>query len=142
MSFTCWERLWDSMPIMRRLIQSFCLGMLPLILAGCSTQITNLSPSQQIRNPAGLYHLEAKWESAQQTVRTESIKSYVVVGTEMYPMQPTPMVKNRWETMIPVPADQNMLNYRYKFDFEYYSIPNRRQNSKLSEPFQLKVLEK
>jgi hypothetical protein len=60
----------------------------------------------------------------------------------MYPMQPTPMVKNRWETMIPVPADQNMLNYRYKFDFEYYSIPNRRQNSKLSEPFQLKVLEK
>ena len=127
---------------MRTTVKFFSLCALTCVLAGCTSTITNLSPSQQVRSPSGLYHLEAEWDSAKQSVVKDSLKAYVMVGAETYPMQPTPMVRDRWETMVPVPADQSLFHYRYKFDYEYRAIPNRRENSKLSTPFTLKILDK
>jgi hypothetical protein len=119
------------------------VALVALLLAGCtSTTITNLTPSRLPRNANGLYPFQAAWKSNQQSLRQESIKPYVVIGLDSYPMQPTPLVKNRWETLVPVPADKTVVNYRFKFDYEYNSIPIPRPNSKLSTPYQLQVLEK
>lgn len=118
------------------------LSLLPLLLAGCATTITNLTPSQQPRNALGLYPVEAAWESRQQSIRPDSFKPSVMVGLESYPMRKTPLMKNRWETLVPVPPNKNAINYRFKFDFEYNAIPQPRPNSKLSREYRLEILDR
>ena len=119
--------------------------LLPLLaiatlLAGCtSTSITNLTPSRYPRNPNGLYPFHVELKSNQQSLRRESIKPFVVIGMDAYPMQPTAMMKHRWETLVPVAADKPVVNYKFKFDYDYNSIPIRRPNSKMSQPFQLHI---
>lgn len=114
-----------------------------LLLAGCkSTTITNLTPTQLVRNSSGLYPFEMAWDTRQQSLRPESLKPYVIVGMETYPMRPTAVVSNRWETLIPISPDQKLIYYRYKVDYDYNSIPQARSNSKLSPPYRLEVTEK
>lgn len=118
------------------------LLLLGLWLSGCSTTITNLTPSQQTRNTTGLYPFEVLFHSNQQTLHTESIRPSVVIGLEAFPMQPAPVLKNRWESMVPVPADKKSIHYRYKFDYEYNAIPVRRTGSILSPPYRLEIVDK
>ncbi len=120
--------------------------MLPLLLltvslTGC-VSITNLTPSNMTRSDNGLYPFEAAWNSNQQSLRKDSIKAYVIIDINSYPMQPTPIVENRWETLVPVPADKKYVTYRYKFDYEYNGVPTRRTNSKLSPSYQLEIIRK
>jgi hypothetical protein len=124
---------------MRIMQKILALGLLPLLLAGCQTTVTNLSPSQLPRNASGQYPLSVKWESSQQTVRQESLQGFVMIGADLYPMQHTPKVTNRWDTLVPVPADKDLLNYRFKFVFDYNAIGKPKSNSVLSKPYQLKV---
>jgi hypothetical protein len=125
-------------------VKCFPWLVLALALSGCSTPtITNLTPSRLPRNASGLYPFEVAWDSSQQSLRKESIRPYVVVGLEPpYPMQPAPILKNRWETLVPIPAGQKFIHYQYKFDYDYNSIPVRRSNSKLSAPYQLEIIDK
>jgi len=113
-----------------------------MLLAGCTTTITNMTPSQTQRVSTGLYPISAAWDSSQQSVVSDSIQAYVLVGTNLYPMQRTPLVRERWETVVPVPPDKDILNYQIKFDYQYLAIPNRKANSMLSNPYQLRILEK
>src|SRR5437870_2758824 len=93
------------------------LILLPWLVAGCtSIKITNLTPRQLSRRANGLYPFEVVWHSNQQSLREDSIRAAVVIGDEFYPMQPVPVVKNRWETLVPVPADETLVHYHYKFD--------------------------
>ena len=117
------------------------LVVLPLLFAGCSS-VTNLTPQQQTRNAAGLYPVEVALASRQQTLLWETIQPYVVVGVDFYPMRPTMLMKNRWETLLPVPATTNVVNYKFKFDFQYNSIPERRHDSRLSQEYRLMILDK
>ena len=111
--------------------QCLSLGLLSLLLAGCTTTtVTNLTPSQQPRNSTGLYPFEAILDSNQQS------------GAESYPMRRTSLMKNRWEAIVPIPGDKEFVNYQYKFDYEYRSIPNHRPNSKMSSAYQLQILKK
>lgn len=127
---------------MRSYVRFLPLGLGMLLLAGCSTTITNMTPSQTQRATTGLYPFSVAWDSSQQSVVRDSVKAYVMVGSTLYPMQRTPLVRERWETVVPVPADRDTLNYQYKFDFQYLTIPKRQSNSMLSQPYQLKILEK
>ncbi|HOW68164.1 MAG TPA: hypothetical protein P5186_10195 [Candidatus Paceibacterota bacterium] len=120
----------------------FLMGMLIGLTAGCRTTMTNLTPSQVARNNTGLYPFEVIWDTTQQSIREETLKASVVLGEEVYPMQRTPKLNNRWEAFIPVPADKSVISYRYRFDYEYLSIPNRRQNSRLTPQYQLQILNK
>ncbi len=123
--------------------KSFALLLLPLALAGCtSIQVTNLTPQQLPRDANGLYPFEVAWRSNQRSLAKDSIKPYVVVGSELYPMQPVLVVKNRWETLVPVPASETLLHYHYKFDFDYYSVPIVRSDSKRSRPYMLEIEDK
>lgn len=126
-------------PDMRTIKRFLALGLLPLLLAGCQTTVTNLSPSQLPRNASGQYPLSVKWESSQQSLRPESLQGFVMIGSDLYPMQHTPKVNNRWDTLVPIPADKDVLNYRYKFVFEYNAFGDPKSNSVLSRPYQLKV---
>ena len=117
------------------------LSLAPLLFAGCST-ITNLTPSQQPRNASGLYSLEAAWDSRQQSIRDNSMKPSVMVGMEIYPMRKTSLMSNRWETLVPIPADKSVINYRFKFDFDYNAIPKPLPDSKLSREYNLQIVDK
>jgi len=127
---------------MRNFVGLLPLGLGMMLLAGCTTTITNMTPSQTQRATTGLYPFSVAWDSSQQSVVPDSVQAYVLVGTNLYPMQRTPLVRERWETVVPVPADRDILNYQYKFDYQYLTIPKRQANSVMSKPYQLKILEK
>ena len=114
-----------------------------LFLTGCTTTtLTNLTPRQHTRNPNGLYPVEVMWDSSAARIVDDTIKGYVVIGQDAYPMQRSPMLTNRWETVLPVPADKDFINYRFKFDYEYVKIPKRQPSSKLSDPYQFQIIDR
>ena len=119
------------------------LLLLPLLMAGCATTtVTNLTPSRLPRKDNGQYSFAVELASRQQNLIKDSIKAYVIVGLEQYPMQRTQMLTNQWETLVPVPADKQIVTYRYKFDYEYQGFPARHLDSKLSKYYQLYLLDK
>ena len=119
------------------------LFLFPRLLVGCATSaITNLTPSRLPRKDNGQYPFAVEWNSRQQSLLKDSIQTYVVIGLNQYPMQRTPMLTNRWETLVPVPADKDVVTYRYKFDYEYRGFPARERDSKLSKYYQLFILDK
>jgi hypothetical protein len=120
----------------------FTLVLACVALTGCSTTLTNLTPRQHTRNANGLYPVEVMWDSKQANIVKDTIKGYVIVGQDAYPMQRSPMLTNRWETFLPVPADKEFVNYRYKFDYEFLRIPVRQPSSKMSAPYQLQIVER
>jgi hypothetical protein len=121
--------------------KSLPLLSLSLLLAGCATQLTNLTPQQQVRNAENLYPVEASFNSNQQTVRWKSIQPKIVVGTEFYDMRPTPVLTNRWEGLIPVPPGTSLIRYRYKFDYEYNRMGTPGRDSALSPEYTLRILD-
>jgi len=106
---------------------------------GCTATFTNLTPLQQARNPNNLYPVEAAFHTRQQSLRWETIRPQVVVGKEFYPMRPTPLMKNRWEALLPVPRGTNLLHYHYKFDFQYNSLGPPQADSAASPVYTLRI---
>ena len=115
-----------------------------LALVGCvSTTLTNLTPSVATRNPTGQYLVEYEWESNQQTVRPETIQPYVIVGFDSYAMKRVPKMTNRWETYIPVPANQDSVRYQFKVDYEYSQFSKKPgKGSIASKEYKLNIVEK
>jgi hypothetical protein len=116
------------------------LLLLPL-LAGCAAQITNLTPTRQVRNPNNLYPVEAAFDSQQQTLRWDSIKPKIVVAGQAYDMKPIMMMTNRWEGLVPVPPDANVVHYHYRFDFNTTGFGSINADSAVSSEYTLKVIE-
>ena len=123
--------------------KSLPLLLLPLMLAGCATTtITNLTPSRQVRKTNGQYAFEVEFRSRQQSLIRDSIKGYVVIGLDQYPMQRVPMLTNRWETLVPIGSDKDVVTYRYRFDYEYRAIPAHRPDNAQSKYHQLLIVDK
>jgi hypothetical protein len=121
--------------------KSLPLLSLSLLLAGCATQLTNLTPQQQVRNAENLYPVEVSFNSNQQTVRWKSIQPKIVVGKEFYEMRPTPVMTNRWEGLVPVPPGTSIIHYRYKLDYEYNRMGTPGRDSALSPEYTLRLLD-
>ncbi|HEX4120643.1 MAG TPA: hypothetical protein VH619_08520 [Verrucomicrobiae bacterium] len=119
----------------------FCLLLLPVLLAGCSS-ITNLTPSQYPRESSGFYRVEAEWNSRRSTILPDTFKPLVMIGFNTYPMQPVPVVQDRWEAFIPVSGDTNFVLYRYKFDFEVNAISKPHWDSLMSPEYSLTVTDR
>jgi len=117
------------------------LPLLALLAAGC-TSITNLTPAQYQRNDTGLYRVGAQWQTRRTAVEAPTVAPSVQVGLKSYPMEKVANMDNRWETFVPVAADQNQITYRFKFDYIENRLPAARANSKLSDQFKLEILEK
>jgi hypothetical protein len=112
-------------------------------LSGCvSSRITNLTTSRQPRNASGMYPVEFAWDSNQQSIIESSIKPYVVIGFEQYPMRPALDIANRWETVIPVPADKKVALYHFKVDYLYRDFGSPQKSSKLSPSYRLDIVDK
>jgi hypothetical protein len=121
--------------------KSLPLLSLSLLLAGCATQLTNLTPLQQPRDTNNLYRVEVAFHSRQQTIRWQSIQPKIMVGKEFYDMRPTPLMTNRWEGLIPVPPGTSIVHYRYKFDYLYNRMGNPGTDSALSPQYTLRILD-
>jgi hypothetical protein len=118
------------------------LPVLPaLLLMGCST-FTRLTPLQQPRNANNLYPVEVQFNSTQQSLRWDSIKPYVLVKGDLYPLRAEEKVQNRWEGFVPVPAGSNGTEYRFKFDYLYNNIGTApKPNSAWSPQYKLKIID-
>jgi len=112
---------------------------LPLLLLGCVTSVTNLTSTSQPRNPNNLYPIEYQWDTTQQSIRPDSIKPYVVVGFDTYEMRPTLKMTNRWEALVPVPPEKNVIVYRFKVDYEYARFGPPGKASKGSPEYKLYI---
>jgi hypothetical protein len=120
--------------------KTLSLLLLPLLLGGCAAQFTNLTPKQQVRNPNNLYPVEVKLSSQQQALRWNSIKPQVVVSGQSYEMHPTPMMTNRWEGLVPVPAGSGVAHYHYRFDFDTAGFGKSIPDSAVSPEYTLRVV--
>jgi hypothetical protein len=101
-----------------------------------------MTPSEQPRNADNLYPVEVAFNSGQQSIRWDSIKPYVIVQGQSFPLRPVPVVLNRWEGLVPVPPTENTVTYRFKFDFLYNTFGDDPQpDSAWSSAYTLKVLD-
>ena len=115
------------------------LVCLPLLLASCATTFTNLTPQQQARSTSNNYRVEVALDTRRATLRWESIHPSIVVGSETYPMQPTPLMTNRWEGLVPVPPGTDFVRYRYKFDYDYNAFGKPKSDSAISQEYTLRI---
>jgi len=127
---------------MNKMLTRVPVMLLGLLLAGCTSTITNLTPTKQARNASGLYPVEVAWDSREQVVRSETLTPYVVVEFESYKMHPTLGMKNRWEAQIPVPPDKTVVPYHFRVDYQYNSFGEPKPGSKLSQGYKLEILDK
>src|SRR5215471_4942285 len=111
---------------------------LPLLMGGCAASLTNLTPQQQLRNSNNLYPVEVAMSSRQQTMRWDSIRPQIIVGSEVYQMRPTPLMTNRWEGLIPVPAATSSVRYHYKIDFLANAFGPPQPDSATSQEYSLR----
>jgi len=113
--------------------------LLLALLTGCATQITNLTPRQQTRNPNNLYPVEVAFKSQQQNIRWDTIKPTVIVNGQSFEMHPTLMMTNRWEGLVPAPAGTDAVKYRYRFDFDINGFGKRSAENAVSPDYTLRI---
>jgi hypothetical protein len=119
------------------------LPLLPvLLLTGCAATFTRLTPDQQPRNANNLYPVETSFNTQQQSVRWDSVKAYVLVKGELYPLRPVPVVPNRWEGLVPVPPTEHNVVYRFKFDYLYNNFGTQPEpDSAFSPEYDLHIID-
>jgi hypothetical protein len=118
------------------------LPLLPLLLlAGCTSTFTRVTPLEQSRNANNLYPVEVIFNSNQQALRWESVKPFVLVNGDLYPLRPVPVVPNRWEGFVPVPPTSDGVTYRFKFDYLYNNVgTDPKPGSAFSPLYNLKIV--
>jgi hypothetical protein len=112
-----------------------------LLLAGCAAIGTNLSAQRQLRNPENLYPVKVKFDSKQQALRWDSIEAHVMVGKDSFPMRRTHLMNNRFEALIPVPADVHSISYHYKFDYLYNDFGGPQKGSASTRGYTLQIVD-
>ncbi len=118
------------------------LAILPiLLLTGCATTFTRLTPLQQPRNPDNLYPVEVLFNSSQQSLRWDSIQAYVLVDGTLNPMRQVPMMQNRWDGFVFVKPGVNSISYRFKFDYLYNAFGQPpKPNSAFSPMYKMTII--
>ena len=107
---------------------------------GCaSSQNTNLTPRSAAPTPEATYLFETTFRTHRRGVQPENVKAWVVMGLNLYPMQPVPNTENRFEALLPLPTDRPVLRYRYKFEFTYPGVLDNKANSTMSPEYELQV---
>jgi hypothetical protein len=121
--------------------KSFLLLAGVVLLSGCQATLTNLTPQIQVRNTNNLYQVEVAMVSRQQTLRWDSVNAQVVVGKDAYPLRSVRLMTNRWEGLLPVPADKHTVTYHYKLDYKYNTFGPAQPDSATSRDFTLKIVD-
>ncbi len=122
--------------------KNLLLALPALLITGCGGTFSNLTPTQQTRNPNNSYPVEVAFTSPQQSMRWDSIHPYVLVNGQLYDMHQTPLVTNRWEGFVPAMPGDASVTYRYKFDYYYNGFSAKPQpGSEFSPPYNLRIVE-
>ena len=115
-------------------------GLMAVLGLGCaSSQNTNLTPRSAAPSPESTYLFETTFRTHRRGVPPENVKAWVVMGLNLYPMQPVPNTENRFEALLPLPTDRPVLRYRYKFEFTYPGVLDNKVNSTMSPEYELQV---
>ena len=117
------------------------LVFLPLLMSGCVSTFTNLTPTQQLRATNNLYTVEVALNSNQRNLKWETITPQIIVGSDVFHMHPTPLMTNRWEGQLQVPASDNVVHYRYKFDYMQNGFGQQEAGSATSSEYTLKIVD-
>lgn len=127
----------------RFLLPGLPLLALLLIGAGCTSSITNLTPTAIPRNPTGLYHFETQWTSNQRSreLRRDLIRAYVVVDEQAHFMEPVARMPDRWESDVPIPEGKSVVYYHYKWDYATAGFNRNVPNSLRSQAYRLEILD-
>lgn len=123
------------------MLKKFLPFLLLTLLAGCATEITNLTPRQQPRNANNLYPVEVALNSRQANIRWESIKPTVIVNGQPFEMHPTALMTNRWEGFLPAPMGASVVKYHYRFDFNVNGFGKVSAENAVSQDYLLKIVE-
>lgn len=119
----------------------FAIALVGLLVSGCaSTTLTNLTPSQYVRNETGVYTVEVELATSQQSLQHHTITPSVVIGLDTYPLRRTLKTDNRWEGSIPVAKGKDFVSYHFKFDYDYSRFGQPGRDSKLSPGYELKIV--
>lgn len=113
-----------------------------LLLAGCASEVSNLTPRTFPVSTARTYPLEVTWDSSRRGVRNEDVKAWVMVDQVLYPMTRVPNTVNRWEARVPVPEGKTYVPYKFKFDYTYPNIRTRSQQSEWSPEYRLVIAQR
>lgn len=126
---------------MKQRISGWLTAGLLMITAGCSSTITNLTPTTLPGESSGLYHFETEWDTNQRSVglRASDIKAYVMVDGQFHPMQRVPGMTNRWEALVPLPKGRNPIFYQYKWEYPTAGWGHNNLNSHRSQLYRLEV---
>ncbi len=126
---------------MRNLNRLLWLCLLAALLPGCATSslstITNLTSSRLPRKENGQYAFSVEFITRQSTLVRDTLRAFVIVGDQRYEMARTPLLPDRWETLVPVDKASEVVTYRYRFEYEYRAIPERRAGVFDSKNYQL-----
>ena len=118
------------------------LPLLPvLLLAGCCRDVHAVDAATNSRAMRTTF-IPSRSSSItkQQSVRWDSVKPYVLVKGELYPLRPVPVVPNRWEGLVPVPPTANGVTYRFKFDYLYNNFGTEpKPDSAFSPEYNLQI---
>ena len=117
------------------------LVFLPLLMSGCVSTFTNLTPTQQLRTTNNLYTVEVALTSNQRTLKWDTIKPQIIVASEVFPMHATALMTNRWEGELQVPASENVVRYHYKFDYMENAFGPEQPGSASSPEYTLKIVD-
>ena len=122
-------------------LKNFVFLLPAVMLVGCAAQFTRLTPLQQPRNPSSLYPVEVQFNSADQSIRRETLKGYVEANGQLYPLHPEPLVKNRWEGYVPMAPANSEVEFKFKFTYLYNAMgsPQPKSGSVSSPVYKLKV---
>ena len=117
------------------------LPLLLVLLPGCAAKFTNLTPQRLPRSATGLYPFEVAMTSQEQALKWDTIEPMVRIGQEFYPMQPMPLITNRWEVMIPIPPETEIVHYSYQFLFHKREFGGVSKDSAWSGRYYLQIVD-
>jgi len=123
-------------------LKNFFFLLPAVMLFGCATsQFTRLTPLQQSRNQSNLYPVEVQFNSNDQSIHRDSVKGYVEVNGQLYPLHPEPLVQNRWEGYVPMAQANSEVEFKFKFTYLYnaFGSPQPKSGSANSPTYKLKV---
>lgn len=130
-NFTSLPLLCHAGPVMFKKLLPF---LTLFLITGCAGTFSRLTPLMQPRNANNLYAVEVEFTSSQSALRWDSIKGSIVLDGNLLPMRKVLGMSNRWEGLVPVPPNSDVVSYRVKFDYLYNSFGKPPQPGSMLSP--------
>lgn len=96
-----------------RILAGSILAIVGLWLAGCETQIHNLTPAELTQNTSGLYTFSFSIGSLPSNVDPASISAEITINGDVHPMEASTLGDGIWSFDFALPPNQQRVRYFY-----------------------------